>query len=425
MTNPKLVEYLEDEKRNQVRCRFYELKEMTGVRQAPIHAICTLDEADFKIVKGVPEERTQEERNDFIRRMRFLKYQELLPKYEEKKKVLERAQGQTKADRHLFQEAIDSYREKQLPKLKKKTADDYENYLKYWEKRLGHLTIAQVDVDCLLEEQDILIETPIKRSDGRAGAGHGELRSGSSVNRYFSTLSAVFTKTIIKRQRWIDSNPCHYLDPEKESKGRERMLDLEEKDLLLATLKKKMKESEGKIFSQSARAKNGQFQGTEPCDPSHLDLAIRLALRTGARQQEIWSMKFRQISFKRSTITFDETKNDNKRTISIPDNLMERLSKLPSRWDKGFVFPSKTNPNKGYDFRKPFNRLLEECGIEDFSWHGFRHTSASYYAMAGTPIITMTEIFGWKDISMVKKYTHLFQEHKKHWMEKMGEEFGV
>ena len=104
---------------------------------------------------------------------------------------------------------------------------------------------------------------------------------------------------------------------------------------------------------------------------------------------------------------------------------MKRLSKLPSRWDKGFVFPSKTNPNKGYDFRKPFNRLLEEYGIEDFSWHGFRHTSASYYAMAGTPIITMTEIFGWKDISMVKKYTHLFQEHKKHWMEKMGEEFGV
>ena len=425
MANPEMTEYIEDEKRNQVRCRFYELKKIAGVRQAPIHAICTLDEADFKIEKGVPVEREAEERNDFIKRMRFLKYQELLPKCEEKKRLAELAKNASEADRHTFQEAVDSYRQRQMPKLKQKTADDYENYLKYWEKRLGNLTISEVNIDRLLEEQDILVETPIKRNDGHVGGGHGKLRSGASVNRYFATLSAVFTKTIIKRHRWLDSNPCHYLEQEQESRGRERMLDLEEKSRLLSVLEKQIKETMGQVFSQSKRAKNGHFQGTEPCNPSDLDLAIRLALRSVARQQEIWSMKFKQINFKFNTITFDETKNDHKRTVSIPEHLMVRLKKLPSRFKKGFVFPSKSNPNAGYDFRKPFQRLLEECGIKDFTWHGFRHTSASYYAMAGTPIKTMMEIFGWKNEAMVHKYTHLFQEHKKEWMDRMGEEFGV
>ena len=62
MANPLPKEYIEDEKRNQVRCRFYELKKISGVRQAPIYAICTLEEADFKIEKGVPVERTEKER---------------------------------------------------------------------------------------------------------------------------------------------------------------------------------------------------------------------------------------------------------------------------------------------------------------------------------------------------------------------------
>ncbi len=68
---------------------------------------------------------------------------------------------------------------------------------------------------------------------------------------------------------------------------------------------------------------------------------------------------------------------------------------------------------------------MEECGIEDFTWHAFRHTSASFYAMAGTPVKTMMEIFGWKTEVMAHRYTHLYQEHKKEWMDRVGDLFGV
>ena len=64
--------------------------------------------------------------------------------------------------------------------------------------------------DRLIEEQDKLVDEPIQREFG--GNGNGQLRSGATVNRYFATLSNVFTKTIIKHKRWMMSNPCSFID---------------------------------------------------------------------------------------------------------------------------------------------------------------------------------------------------------------------
>lgn len=114
---------------------------------------------------------------------------------------------------------------------------------------------------------------------------------------------------------------------------------------MLDVLKKQIQESKGKKFGQSKRAENGWFEGSEPCDPSDLELAIRIALRTVARQQEVWSLKYSQIDFNENTINFDETKNDLERTVSIPKTIIERLRTHPSRWKKGFNF-RKQNQSK-------------------------------------------------------------------------------
>ena len=156
-----------------------------------------------------------------------------------------------------------------------------------------------------------------------------------------------------------------------------------------------------------------------------LYLVIRLALRTGARKEEVWSLKRHQINWQESTITFDETKNDLERTVSIPPEIMELLTKRPARIDTQMIFPSRKNPQKGFDFRNQFELALEKTGIKDFTWHSFRHTSASYYAMAGTPVKTMMEIFGWKTENMAHRYTHLYAEHKREWMETMRDTFDV
>ena len=88
------------------------------------------------------------------------------------------------------------------------------------------------------------------------------------------------------------------------------------------------------------------------------------------------------------------------------------------------VFPSiKNHKFKSFDFRKPFEKSLKAAEIENFTWHCFRHSSASYHAMNGTPIKTMMELFGWKTEAMAHRYSHIRTQHKTEAQESMVEEF--
>ena len=64
---------------------------------------------------------------------------------------------------------------------------------------------------------------------------------------------------------------------------------------------------------------------------------------------------------------------------------------------------------------------VKKAGIEDFRWHDLRHSAASYLAMSGVPMRSIAEILGHKTLQMVKRYSHLSQEHLREEMNKMSE----
>ena len=66
---------------------------------------------------------------------------------------------------------------------------------------------------------------------------------------------------------------------------------------------------------------------------------------------------------------------------------------------------------------------LEKAGLEDFSWHGLRHTSASFMVMSGVDTQTLMKIFGWKSEKMASRYVHLYIEHKEEAQQRMAEKF--
>jgi integrase len=193
--------------------------------------------------------------------------------------------------------------------------------------------------------------------------------------------------TSIREWEWMEDNPMRKISKLKEPRGRVRYLNIEERERLLVACKDSTN--------------------------NHLYLAVVLALSTGARQQEIWDLRWSEVNFETGFITFTETKNDEFRSVPLEWDARELLLEHYKirREDSDIVFPSKKNPAVSYDFRNPWKKALVIAKVEDFRWHDLRHSCASYLAMNGVPMLTIAEILGHKTLSMVQRYTHLNTEH--------------
>jgi site-specific recombinase XerD len=57
-------------------------------------------------------------------------------------------------------------------------------------------------------------------------------------------------------------------------------------------------------------------------------------------------------------------------------------------------------------------RIVKRAGLEDVTFHTFRHTFASHLVMAGVDLATVKELLGHSTIAMTLRYAHLSQDHK-------------
>ena len=56
---------------------------------------------------------------------------------------------------------------------------------------------------------------------------------------------------------------------------------------------------------------------------------------------------------------------------------------------------------------------FDRCSdITDFRFHDLRHSTASYLAMSGATLLEIADILGHKTLQMVKRYSHLSEDHK-------------
>ena len=54
---------------------------------------------------------------------------------------------------------------------------------------------------------------------------------------------------------------------------------------------------------------------------------------------------------------------------------------------------------------------IEAPHLDEYTWHGNRHTFASRLAMAGVDPLTIKEVGGWRTLAMVQRHAHLAPGH--------------
>ena len=179
--------------------------------------------------------------------------------------------------------------------------------------------------------------------------------------------------------------------------------------------------------------------------------AILLDLSTGIRRGELLALEWKHINFKNNTITIEQalnrtkekgikvgkTKNANsKRKVSVHKSVMSELKKhgwkqkehkdlLGDAYYRGhdLVFCKEDGtPLCPVAFSRTFKRLTERAGIEDFSFHGLRHTFTTIALEKGVDLKTVSASLGHSNIGVTGNiYAHVTDKMSGKVAEVMGE----
>ena len=209
----------------------------------------------------------------------------------------------SEGDRHTVKDMVDRYIETEHPNQKRRQV------FAWWVEKIGGQPLSLVTTALITEQRDLL----------RKGVTRfGTPRAPATVNRYLAYLSALFS-IAVREWQWVQQNPVQGIKKLQEAKGRVRYLHKDEIHALLAECEK---------------SKCRQIY------PFTL-----LALSAGARAGELLDLLWSDVDFDRGLATIHDTKNGERRAISVKGKALEALAAHQKvrriNCDRVF-FPAKT-----------------------------------------------------------------------------------
>ena len=151
---------------------------------------------------------------------------------------------------------------------------------------------------------------------------------------------------------------------------------------------------------------------------------VRLALFTGMRRGELFSLSWSDIDFHNKTITIRSGNNGQHSTIPL-NELAENVLIEQAQAEAGskFVFPGRGG-KKRTECKRPLLRIKLKAGLpDDFRiLQGLRHVYASMLASSGNvELETLQALLTQKSSLMTQRYAHLLDEAQKNSSSMAGE----
>lgn len=155
---------------------------------------------------------------------------------------------------------------------------------------------------------------------------------------------------------------------------------------------------------------------------------VTLALSTGMRKGEILGLKWENIDLHDRRVTLVRTKNGEMRVVPLVGKACDHIRDLYLKLEpegQDLVFSSPNNPTQSISIRTAWETAVRRAQVENFRFHDLHHSTASYLAMNGASLLEIAEILGHKTLQMVKRYSHLSEDHKATVLEKMNSKVWV
>jgi integrase len=161
---------------------------------------------------------------------------------------------------------------------------------------------------------------------------------------------------------------------------------------------------------------NGVYREKRKAQDNY-DFTVML-LNTGAREQEIATLKLSQIDTVAGTITINRSKGGNDTTLKMSNAVIEVIARrqvaaeqplpegqsLHGRAGEGYLFPERSRARYNNEF---MGIAAARIGLEDVCIHTMRHTYACKMLRAGVSLPELQHLLGHKNLTSTMVYSHL------------------
>lgn len=147
----------------------------------------------------------------------------------------------------------------------------------------------------------------------------------------------------------------------------------------------------------------------------HMLAMATFAVSTGLRQANVLGMQWKRIDLERKLAWIEGADMKGGKAIGIPlsieaINVLTTVQGQHPEW----CFTYRGRPVK--EIKTAFIAACVRAGVghyrantgtyTGFTWHGLRHTWATWHVQNGTPLGVLQKLGGWADLRMVMRYAH-------------------
>jgi integrase len=255
--------------------------------------------------------------------------------------------------------------------------------------RIGNLRLSQIDRPLLIKLHASQQETPI------------------AANRCLALISHIFSMA----EKWgitaAGSNPCRGIDRFPEV-FRDRYLN--EDDLMRLGDAFKIARGGYQAVDWSSYSRDDRFTRRSPEDWRAI-AAVRLLLLTGARVNEILTLRWSWIDWRLGIARLPDSKTGPK-TLFLPEPALRLLEELKVRVPRDysrsqFVLPGDRVNTNFQGLFGAWQRIRIIARLKDLRLHDLRHVYASTAVAGGDSLYIVGRILGHRRSETTQRYAHL------------------
>ena len=184
-------------------------------------------------------------------------------------------------------------------------------------------------------------------------------------------------------------------------------------------------EARQRFLSQDELINIGQVLSESETDNSeniYAITAIRLLIYTGARLNEILTLRWEWVDLEHGYLYLPDSKTGQK-VIHLSTPAQDLLSNLPKIKGNPYVIVGEKEGSHWVNLRKPWERIKKKAGIKPTTLpngskqhvriHDLRHNFASLAASGGASLLMIGALLGHRQVSTTARYAHLTDDPLK------------